>query len=229
LQLTHALRIDIRDMHRTQAVLTAVNRLPADQTIMVQTDPAYLGHPVSALFSLHRFPDQVLGAEFDPASLDQARAVTLLTLDPNFYGPSVKTFFTLVPQRRISGSFVQLDLRAAPAPQDAMAIAVGDRVTGCSTSASLRVEAAAVQVTCPQIALPSGRKHGMLAACPTRECIDITLYRRGSDGKLSVRSIRRVVIGQRGGQLVTYVDRGAPIVTAFGSVTSPSPDSATSP
>ncbi len=219
-----AMRIDLRDTHRTDAVLSALHALPAGTMVVTQVDPSYGGHPVSAVGSGERPVAQTLAASIDPADIDARRRVVMLSLDSNFYGPPPRSPFQLLDEQRIAGTSLVLSAGQRIATSDILTIASRTSSVSCHGVAAITVRAdgSTPLVQCSAATLPTGsrsrRLHGMQSACPTAECIDFTLWHPGAHG-LSPRSVRRLVIGRDGGGLVAYVDVSATAHAPFVDVT----------
>lgn len=221
-QLVTAFRGDARDGRRTAAVLSAIDTLPRDDVLLVQADPAYLGHPVSAINLRSDMPGLHLAPRTDPSALDPSRQVALLLLDPGFYDRAITEPFALVPQRRVSADRLQFQI-AGPSPADVVAVAVNGRIAACAGAVTVTaaVDTPGTDVTCTgkTVAAPD---FPALAPCPTARCLDVLAFPTDEAGRAQPPSLRRLVVGTGGGSagLTAYVDQAGSAASRFASITS---------
>lgn len=220
-QLDHALGINSRFGDRTAAVLDAAAAVGQRDLLVVQALPAYLGHPVSDLNGLSG-PTLLLGSRLDPTAVPANRPVTMLLLASNLYNVPRPQAFALVPQRRVSGRTLTLDV-AGPrsAPGGLTVVATPSESTTCASDApiTLAVTRAGVRVDCLH-RHPSTRPDPVLRPpCPTAVCVGLAAFETTAHGGYRRLSTRRIVVGTRGADLLAFVDRDAARLDGFPSVT----------
>lgn len=220
-QLDHALGINSRFADRTSAVLDAVAAVPARDLLVVQTQPAYLGHPISDLDGLSG-PTTLLGSRLDPLAVPADRPMTMLLLASDVYNVPRPDAFALVPQRRVSGRQLRLEVSGpSSGPEGVTVVATPSGSTTCASRApiGLSVALGRVEVSCQRVHPTIRIRPIIRPACPTRLCVGLAAYETNDRGRHRLISTRRVVVGARGPDLVAFVDRAGPPLDAFPTVT----------
>lgn len=184
-QLANAVVQGARDESRTDRVLAAADRGRALGPLLLDVDPPYLGHPVSALTSDVQLSDAT------PVPAAAAPLPVLLQLPLGPYGTRRLTY-ALTRQRRVQAPQVALDVGLVGREEEVLIVERAGRTSACAATATVRVVLTAEGVSgCQGAPVPASWYRMDSRRCPDTSCVSFTVYGRTPAGALKRFAWRR--------------------------------------
>jgi hypothetical protein len=178
-QLGFALGQAAVDVGRTHRVLAAADRAKAAGPLLFDTDPPYLGHPVSWLI------DGVALAVASPPPEPGGPPPRLLQLPRPVYGSGTLSY-VVTRQQRVEAPEVPLapELVGRAKPGDVLVVERGGRTSACPLAGARVVVTSDGTTGCDGAPVPEKWTKLTYRRCPDTSCLVLAIYRRSSSGEI---------------------------------------------
>jgi hypothetical protein len=177
-QVTSAVGQAAVDASRTRLLLEHAREARAEGPLLFDTDPPYLGHPVSELV------DGVSLSATTAVPPAGAPAAQLLQLPKAVYGTGTLAY-ALTRQRRVEAPVVPLRVSITERRANVLVVERAGRASACALRSA---EPVAVRLTptgaegCDGVAVPSKWAQAVGRHCPDTACVSFAVYRIEAGG-----------------------------------------------
>lgn len=202
LQQTRASVVQGRtDSRRIAQVLGAVRAARPTSPVLLDVDPPYLGHPVSALQNVPgETARYALSADLVPGPELAADPPLLLQTPGDIYRPGFPLSFALKRQQLTSGPRLSLLVSfAGTAPGDVLVVEHAGHPTACPAGPSARLLLAPAMAVggCAGAFVPAGWYREPYRRCPDENCLSVAYYRPGPAGSRGAKRLayRKLAVG----------------------------------
>jgi hypothetical protein len=177
-QLASAVGQAAVDNSRTNLLLATAQRAMAAGPLFFDTDPAYLGHPVSGLV------DGISLSAATPVPDPGGPEPQLLQLPSAVYGTGTLTY-ALTREQRVEAQQVALDVRLVRKRGDVLVVERAGRSTACALPYDQLVRLTLTPTGaegCDGRGVPVEWGKQVYRRCPDASCVALAVYKRADDG-----------------------------------------------
>ena len=199
-QLVAACLFAASDARRTDTLLRVTAQARATDSLLVDVDPPYLGHPVTDLVA-----GTALSA-YAPVPAAGEPLPTMLHLPRSVYG--IRDFVWAMQETvRLEGPEVALRVSLAGRRSDVLVVERDGRSTACDLFRGVDITVTPEGTTgCTGVPVPERWTENAFRHCPDRSCVSLAVFREDSVGELGRQAWRQLPVQTSPGSVALLAD-----------------------